>query len=189
MRRPHWLAPEQLNVVYNMALIIGIPLVDHLVLPFVRRRGLRVGPIVRIAIGFGFNVAALAYAAALQKVIYTRGPYYDFSGPGVPAGAINDISIWHQAVPYTLVGISEIFASVAGLEYAFTQAPAELRSTLSALNLATICGGTLGGIIVAPWSKDPTIVYVFAAEAAILGALTIIFYMCFRHYDEEPNDK
>ncbi|KAJ2716376.1 hypothetical protein H4R19_000689 [Coemansia spiralis] len=189
MRRPSWLEAEQLNVVYSMALILGIPAVDRLVLPFLRRRGFRLGPIARIAIGFAVSVCALAYAAILQKVIYTKGPYYDFSGPNVPTNAVNDISIWHQVVPYTLVGISEIFTSVAGLEYAFTQAPAELRSTLTALNMVTICGGTLGGIIVSPWSKDPTVVYVFAAEAALLAALAVAFYACFRRYDDESDDQ
>ncbi|KAJ1727151.1 hypothetical protein LPJ61_004728 [Coemansia biformis] len=183
MRRPEWLSADQLNVVYNLALIAGIPACDLFIFPLLRRMGLRLGPVARIAIGFAIVVCALAYAAILQKVIYTRAPYYDFNGPNVPTGSTNDISIWHQAVPYSLIGISEIFTSVAGLEFAFTQAPEELRSILTALNLATICGGTLGGIIVSPWSKDPYVVYVFAGEAALLGVMTVVFYTCFRHYD------
>ncbi|KAJ2749519.1 hypothetical protein GGI19_005618, partial [Coemansia pectinata] len=111
------------------------------------------------------------------------GPYYDFTGPDVPVGATNDISVWFQIVPYAAVAISEIFASVTGLEFAFSQAPAELKSVLTAVFLFTNCGGALIGLILAIWGGDPQVLYVFAAETAVLGVMSVVFYFCFRHYD------
>ncbi|KAJ2780054.1 hypothetical protein H4R18_003669 [Coemansia javaensis] len=183
MRRPDWLSADQLNLAYTLSLVVAIPVSDY-AFPLLRRMGLRLGPITRITIGFGIVACAVAYAAVLQRVIYSRGPYYDFSGPDVPAGATNNISIWLQVVQYSLTGLSEVFVSITGLEYAFTQAPAELRSVLTALNLATICGGTLGGIILSPLSKDPSVMYVFAGEAAAMAALALAFYLCFRRHDD-----
>ncbi|KAJ2714044.1 hypothetical protein H4R19_001933 [Coemansia spiralis] len=184
MMRPNWLFVDQLYLVNGLVLIITIPLFDNFIFPLIRRMGLRLGPITRITIGFVIVVCAFIYVTVLQKVIYTKGPYYDVTGPNVPEGASNDISVWYQIVPYAAVGISEIFSSVTGLEYAYSQAPTELKSTLTSLFLFTNCVGALIGMILAIWGGDPDVLYVFAAETAILGVLAGIFYYCFRHYNE-----
>ncbi|KAJ2599467.1 hypothetical protein GGF39_002221 [Coemansia sp. RSA 1721] len=184
MRRPDWLSVDQLNVVNSLVLIIAIPLFDKFVFPLLRRLGFRMGPIARITTGFVIVVLGFVYVTILQKMIYTKGPYMDFTGPDVPEGATNDISVWLQIVPYAAVAISEIFSSVTGLEFAFSQAPAELKSVLTALYLFTNCGGALIGLILAIWGGDPQVMYVFAAETIVLGILTVVFYFCFRHYDD-----
>ncbi|KAJ2307401.1 hypothetical protein IWW55_000993 [Coemansia sp. RSA 2706] len=183
MRRPNWLSVDQLNVVNSLVLIVAIPVFDNFVFPLLRRMGFRLGPIARITTGFAIAVCGFIYVTVLQKVIYTRGPYYDFTGPNVPDDATNDISVWLQIVPYAVVAISEIFTSVTGLEFAFSQAPAELKSVLTAVFLFTNCGGSLIGMILGIWSSDPQVLYVFAAQTIILGVLAAIFYWCFHHYD------
>ncbi|KAJ2784261.1 hypothetical protein H4R18_001249 [Coemansia javaensis] len=184
MRRPSWLSVDQLNLVNSLVLIVAIPLFDYAVFPLLRRLGFRMGPIARITTGFVIVVCGFIYVTVLQKFIYKTGPYYDFTGPDVPKDAWNDISVWYQIIPYAAVGISEIFASVTGLEYAYSQAPAELKSSLTALFLFTNCGGALIGMILAIWGGDPEVLYVFAAETVILGVLAAVFYFCFRHYDD-----
>ncbi|KAJ2002669.1 hypothetical protein H4R26_003495 [Coemansia thaxteri] len=184
MKRPDWLSVDQLNVVNSLVLVISIPIFDNFVFPLLRRMGLRMGPIVRITTGFVIVVCGFIYVTVLQKIIYKTGPYYDFTGPGIQESASNDISVWYQIVPYALVAISEIFASVTGLEFAFSQAPTELKSVLTAVFLFTNCGGALIGMVLAIWGGDPQVLYVFAAETAVLGAMAIVFYFCFRHYDD-----
>ncbi|KAJ2330351.1 hypothetical protein GGH92_009562, partial [Coemansia sp. RSA 2673] len=173
MKRPGWLSVDQLNVVNSLVLVISIPIFDNFVFPLLRRCGLRMGPIARITTGFVIVVCGFIYVTVLQKIIYTKGPYYDFTGPDVPVGATNDISVWFQIVPYAAVAISEIFASVTGLEFAFSQAPAELKSVLTAVFLFTNCGGALIGLILAIWGGDPQVLYVFAAETAVLGVMSV----------------
>ncbi|KAJ2529820.1 hypothetical protein IWW43_004686 [Coemansia sp. RSA 1935] len=183
MQRPKWLSVDQLNAINSLVLIVAIPVFDNYVFPLLRRMGFKMGPIVRITTGFAIAVGGFIYVTILQKIIYTRGPYYDFTGPNVPANATNDISVWLQIVPYAVVAISEIFTSVTGLEFAFSQAPAELKSVLTAVFLFTNCGGSLIGMVLGIWSSDPQVLYVFAAQTIILGVLAVVFYFCFRHYD------
>ena len=39
-----------------------------------------------------------------------------------------DLSVWVQTPSFVLVAVSEILASITGLEYAFTKAPKSMRS-------------------------------------------------------------
>ncbi|OLY80745.1 Peptide transporter PTR2 [Smittium mucronatum] len=185
MDRPSWLSADQLNVLNSGVIVILIPIFDTFIFPWFSKRGIYLGPIKRIFIGFIIVSIGFVYVTVLQKFVYKAGPFYDFTGPDVSAESYNNISIWWQIPAYLSIGVSEIFASVTGLEYAFSQAPAELKSTLTAVFLFTNAGGSLIGMILAIWSGDPTVLYTFAAQSSIMFVVALIFYRLFKHYDIE----
>ena len=47
----------------------------------------------------------------------------------------SDLNVWIQSGSYILIAMSEIFASITGLEYAFTKAPKNMRSLVMSLFL------------------------------------------------------
>jgi len=51
-------------------------------------------------------------------------PYYNM----IDEGQKNDLSVFWQIPAFILIGLSEIFTSVTGLEYAYTKAPASMKS-------------------------------------------------------------
>ncbi|ORX92283.1 PTR2-domain-containing protein, partial [Basidiobolus meristosporus CBS 931.73] len=187
MQRPSFISgPEQLNLVNSLVLVIAIPIFDTAVFPLLRRMGCRLGPITRITIGFTIATLAFVYVTVLQAQVYKTGPYYNFTDlSGLPEGEqpVNDISIWWQVIPFIGISISEIFASVTGLEFAFRQAAPELKSVVTSLFLFTNCGGSLIGLILAVWSNDPNFVYVFGIQTGLMGVMTVIFYWIFRKFD------
>jgi len=118
-----------------IAIIVFVPILDRLVYPLLRKAHINFPPINRITLGFWVASLAMMYAAILQHFIYSTGPCYEeplcaaSEIDGVAQG--NNIHIAIQAPAYMLIGISEIFASVTGLEYAYTKAPPTMKSFVS----------------------------------------------------------
>ncbi|KAF9583545.1 peptide transporter ptr2 [Lunasporangiospora selenospora] len=194
MTRPDWLKPEQLSFVNSAVIVIFIPILDLAIFPLLRKAGFKLGPVNRIIIGFSIVTCCFVYVSVLQHFLYSSAPYYNFTGKD-PQGnpvtiptditlVVNEISIWTQLPAYIFIGISEIFASATGLEFAFRSAAPELKSVVMALFLATNAFGSLIGMILAIWSNDPNFVYVYAAQAAAMLVVTILFAMKFHHLDD-----
>lgn len=122
----HGIPNDIMQNIDPLTIILFIPICDRLLYPFLRKRGIAFKPITRIFFGFIFGAGAMAYAAGVQKLIYDSGPCY--SAPlACDAGlqpdgtyAPNNVHVAVQTPAYLLIGLSEIFASITGLEYAFT---------------------------------------------------------------------
>lgn len=119
-------------------IVILIPIMDQLIYPGLRKLGFHFTPIKRITCGFFLASFAMISATVTQHYIYKMGPC------GTQANDCEDeagnpltvnISVWVQLLPYGLIGFSEIMASVTSLEYAFTKAPTNMRSTVQAIAL------------------------------------------------------
>lgn len=113
-------------------LLIG-PLMNILVYPALRKSRINFSPIKRIAVGFALAAFAMVASCVTQAYVYRLGPC------GTNASKCEDsdgnslyapISVWIQLVPYGLIGFSDVLGSVTALEYAFTKAPENMRSTV-----------------------------------------------------------
>ncbi|KAF8940348.1 POT family-domain-containing protein [Dissophora ornata] len=195
MTRPNWLKPEMLSFVNSAIIVIFIPILDMGIFPLLRKAGFRLGPVNRIIIGFCIVTFCFIYVTVLQHFLYKSAPFYDFTGndPNDPTHTIaipddielvvNDMTIWTQLPAYVLIGISEIFSSATGLEFAFKSAAPELKSVVMSLFLATNAFGSLIGMVLAIWSNDPNFVYLYAAQAVAMGIMTVLFAWRFAKLD------
>ncbi|KAF2865802.1 H+/oligopeptide symporter [Massariosphaeria phaeospora] len=150
------------NVDTGTVLII-LPMLDRVILPFLRRLGLPVRLLDRILVAFVFCGISMLYAAYLQHRIYLAPPCYnhprasDCEGGRVP----NQVSVFLQVPAYVLMALSEIFAGVAGPEYAYTKAPKSMKSLVMAIYLSTVSVGVLLAMAVSPLTKDPKLVWMY----------------------------
>ena len=73
---------------------------------------------------------AMIWAAVVQYYIYQTNPCGNYVGSCEIDGEtqVSTLNVWIQTGAYVLVGLSEIFGSVTGLEYAYTKAPANMSS-------------------------------------------------------------
>ncbi|CEP03833.1 hypothetical protein PBRA_003440 [Plasmodiophora brassicae] len=181
MKSPSWLTVDQLNIVNALCIIICIPLFDSVVFPGLRRLGLRLGLITRMAIGFVISAAALFYAGAIQWQIDQEGEFID--GKYIVRVPDSDrISVFNQIPAYVLIAISEIFSSVTALEFAYSQAPKSMKSVVMSLFLVTSAVGSLLSMLIAPFMGPGHLFHAFVAMATVMLAFSVAFYAAFRHH-------
>ena len=116
---------ERIQATGALMVLIWVPVLTLGVYPFVERLGFRPTPLRRMGIGMGLAALAFAGSAMIQTQI--------------DGGRILNVA-W-QVAPYIVLEAGEVMLSATALEFAFTQAPASMKSTIMSLWLMTIAGG------------------------------------------------
>lgn len=127
----HGLPNDILSNLDPLSLIILIPLFDHFVYPFIQRRHMRLTPLRRITAGFFVASLGMAFTAFVQHRVYSTNPCGKYVSTCVDDDGkrlTSSLNVWMQTGSYVLISISEVLASVTGLEYAYTKAPKGMRS-------------------------------------------------------------
>jgi POT family proton-dependent oligopeptide transporter len=121
------LLPQQVQTVNPFFLLLLIPVFNYGIYPFFERMGIKTSPLRRIGAGLILMVISFVVIAILQGAV-DRG----FSP-----------SIWWQVLAYFILAAAEVMVSVTCLEYAYTHAPASMKSTMGAVWLLTIAVGNV----------------------------------------------
>jgi POT family proton-dependent oligopeptide transporter len=170
-------------------IIIVIPLMDFIVYPGLRKAGINFSPIKKITAGFALSSLAMVSACVIQAYIYKM------SACGNQINKLSktrkdcsaDISVWIQVFPYGLIGFSEVLASITKLEYAYTKAPQNMKSTIQAIALSTSAVSAALGQAFVSLSEDPLLVWNYGSVAVIAMAGGIGFWLTFRKADKEED--
>jgi len=193
----HGLPNDVLNNLDPFALIILIPIFDLYIYPFLRKMGINFTALKKICLGFWTGTFAMIWACVIQYYIYKQsecGKYasgsipgqFDAKGDPVPCPTVG-INVWAQTGAYVLIAISEILASITGLEYAFTKAPKNMRSlVMSAFLFMNAFSAALGEAFVS-LSADPLLVWNYAVAGILSAVAGTIFYFQYRSLDKEED--
>ncbi|XP_076446957.1 solute carrier family 15 member 4-like [Babylonia areolata] len=136
-----------LNAFNTIIIIILIPIVDRGLYPCMEKIGRPLSHLQRIGIGFvlaslSMVVAGVVEIARKDRMEEPGGTLIqDLGGEKFNASSM---SVFVQVPQFALVGASEVFASICGLEFAYTQAPKSMQGVLMGLFLVT---SGLGGFI------------------------------------------
>ncbi|KAK7474443.1 hypothetical protein BaRGS_00034326 [Batillaria attramentaria] len=141
-----------------MVLIILLPLFDRIVYPRLERRGYPVSISHRILTGMVFAMLAMVIAGVVEyKRLEAFWPSHDQpclnhsinQSIGGSVFYAADMSVLWQIPQYVLIGISEVFTSVAGLQFAVSVAPASMKGIIMGLfYLFSGIGSFLGTAII-----------------------------------------
>lgn len=113
---------------WNPIMVMGlIPLFSMFVYPFLDKVGIKTTPIRRMTWGMFTGAFAFAMVALMQMII---------------DGGVKLNVMW-QFWPYLVMTIAEIMVSITGLEFAYTQAPRAMKSSVMSLWLLTVFFGNL----------------------------------------------
>lgn len=157
------------------------------VYPLLRKWRVRTGPIRRMTAGFLAGTLAIAWAAIVQKIVYSAGPCYDapLACEASEDGTVpNRVHVMLQFPSYVLFALSETLFAITAAEYAYTKAPARMKSVVAALNLLTVAVAAALGIAVSRAAVDPHLTALYAALAAVYFAVTCAFFYLCRGYDD-----
>ena len=185
----HGIPNDLMQNIDPITIIIFIPIMDRLLYPALRKAGIPFRPITRITFGFFFGAAAMAYAAGVQKLIYKAGPCYDAplvcDAANLPDGTVlpNNVHVAVQTPAYALIGLSEIFASITGLEYAYTKAPVSMKSFVMSMYLLTTAFGNALAEAIVPVAIDPKLLWMYTGLAVASFVAGCIFWVLFRKYN------
>lgn len=119
------LLPEQVQLTNPILILAFIPLFSYGVYPAIEKMGIKVTSLRKIGAGMVFTMITFVVIALIQTKI--------------DAGLKPNIA-W-QILAYVLITVAEILISITGLEYAYTQAPPIMKSTVMACFLATVFVG------------------------------------------------
>jgi proton-dependent oligopeptide transporter, POT family len=126
--------PSQVSAVNPALVMLLIPIMSIFVYPGVEKLGIRATPLRRMTVGM--FIASLSFVVV--AVIQSR----------VDTGGAGTVSIWWQLAPYTVITLAEVLVSITGLEFAYSQAPNRMKSTIMGFWLMAVAlGNVLAGVI------------------------------------------
>ncbi len=161
------LLPAQISALNPLLVMIIIPLLSLGLYRPLERRGRPLKPLHRMTAGMFLAAVSFAAVAILQAQVEAAGP--------------GRVHVLWQIIPYVLITASEVLVSITGLEFAYTQAPRAMKSTIMGFWLLSV---TLGNVLVAFLAPLQTLslatfFWTFAglmAVAALIFAVIASFY-------------
>lgn len=178
---------DNLNAV---SIVLVVPIMNHVIYPFLRRRGIKWGPISRMTFGYALGTVGSIGYSVLQYYVYKTSPCgwnATTCAEIVPEGAVSVSSVsyaWY-AIPVVITAISEIFVMVTAYGIAYSRAPKNMKGLVASINLAMTAVSAAIGLATAPAIRDPYLIWAFAGPTIVGASLTIIFWFTFKHIDKE----
>ncbi|XP_009184187.1 solute carrier family 15 member 3 isoform X1 [Papio anubis] len=145
--------PEAWLLLANVVVVlILVPLKDRLIDPLLLRCKLLPSALQKMALGmlFGFTSVIVAGVLEMERLHYIHHNQTVSQEIGEVLYNAAPLSIWWQIPQYLLIGISEIFASIPGLEFAYSEAPRSMQGAIMGIFFCLSgVGSLLGSSLVA----------------------------------------
>lgn len=113
-------------------LLIFIPIFNYWLYPALDKKGLKTTPLRRLGAGLVLTALSFVIIALIQANIDAGG----------------SPSIWWQVFAYVILSAAEVLVSITGLEYAYTNSPKSMKSTMSGIWFVVVAlGNTFTALI------------------------------------------
>jgi proton-dependent oligopeptide transporter, POT family len=147
--------PSQVAALNPLLVMLLIPFANGVLYPAAERLGFNATPLRIMTAGMVIASTSFVAVALIQHVL--------------DAGGSGSVHVGWQLAPYVLITLAEVFVSITGLEFAYTQAPRRMKSTIMGFWLLTV---SLGNVLVSVVSliKLPPAQFFWVFAGLMLGA-------------------
>ncbi|XP_022792573.1 solute carrier family 15 member 4-like isoform X1 [Stylophora pistillata] len=156
--------PTSSMVVTVVFVLVLTPLLEHAAYPYLERIGIKLTPLRRIGAGFLSSAVSMLTAGLVEikrREVWLAGDICKQEVLGETRNA-SCLSVFWQSPQFMLIGTGEVLATIAGLEFAYSQAPEYLKGVIMGVFLAATGFGAflanlLVGVVNDDWypEKDP----------------------------------
>jgi POT family proton-dependent oligopeptide transporter len=170
MSLPGWsffTTASQLQAFNPFLVMLLIPFNQRVLFPLVERLGVAVTPLRKMATGIAFSGLAWVLVALLQVQVEALKA----QGQQVP--------VLFQMAPYALLTFGEVLVSATGLEFAYSQAPARMKSAVAAFWSLAVTVGNLWVLVVNATVKSPTVTAAIVAQGHSVLVSQMAFFAAF----------
>uniref|UniRef100_UPI00358ED9FF solute carrier family 15 member 4-like n=1 Tax=Myxine glutinosa TaxID=7769 RepID=UPI00358ED9FF len=140
-----------------LLLLLLIPLCDRLIFPWLEKRGRLPSPLLRIGLGMACSLTSVMIAGFLEVVRLGKVRQGEMRTQWIGGVVYNaaDLSIAWQLPQFALIGVGELLASIAGLEFAYSSAPRHWQGAVMGFfyffsGLGALLGGALLQLVALP---------------------------------------
>jgi proton-dependent oligopeptide transporter, POT family len=132
MVKPEWFAPSQMQALNPLLVMLLIPFNNLVLYPALARIGVVLSSLQKMTIGIALAGIAYVIVAAFQFTMAGGAP----------------LSITWQILPYVFLTMGEVLVSATGLEFAYAQAPLQMKSTIMSFWSLSVTVGNLWVLLV-----------------------------------------
>uniref|UniRef100_A0A674NLG1 Solute carrier family 15 member 2 n=1 Tax=Takifugu rubripes TaxID=31033 RepID=A0A674NLG1_TAKRU len=161
--------PDQIQMLNALLILVFVPIFDLIIYPLVGLCRIKITPLRKMAMGMIFAALAFGAATLVEINVFWLGCLGSKPCSPLDLGLLdfgasytvivvphkmedvkaNDIHIAFQIPQYALMTAGEVMFSITGLEFSYSQAPANMKSVLQAGWLLTVAFGNVIVLIVA----------------------------------------
>jgi proton-dependent oligopeptide transporter, POT family len=154
------LLPSQIPSLNPVMVMILIPIWAYFIDPALRKIGINLTPLKKMSLGMALAAFSFVAVAMLQARI--------------DASQVAQVHVLWQLIPYFIITLSEVLVSITGLEFAYSQAPKRMKSTVMGFWLLTVA---FGNVLVALLARfgNLQLVDFFWVFAGLMAVAAVIF--------------
>lgn len=160
------LLPSQMPTTNPVLVMILIPFTTYILYPMIDKF-YKLNPLRTMTIGIIMAGISFGSVYVIEQMIASQG--------------VGQVSMLWQIIPYTLLTLSEVMVSITGLEFAYTQAPKRMKSTIMGFWLLTVSLGSVLTSLLARFGGLELDMF-FLLFAGLSVAAGIIFGIRARYY-------
>jgi len=163
MTKPAWFQSSQMQALNPLLVMLLIPFNNFVLYPLLKRLGYEMTALRRMTAGIVF--AGLSWiVVGLMQVVLDRGTAF---------------TIGWQILPYALLTLAEVLVSSTGLEFAYSQAPAAMKSVLMSFWNLAVTIGNLWVLVVNAGVKNEAVTTFIASTSFGITAFQMFFFAAF----------